>query len=193
MPGQLMSRPSVRGATVIPGSPATASLRRQLTELGESGRTGALHIHGRPGGVIYLIAGRIVYAESPACPGLGERLIGSGRVPARAWRTAYATGRGSHRVGQALLRAGVIGLHELALRVVAAIGDATCELLQSEEAPVRFVPGERHWLGEFARLQLGPIGHVAAQRLRTAPPPSRPRRGGTGVSRPRSGRAKSAV
>ena len=52
-------RPEDADVTVIPGPPATASLRLLLTELGESGRTGALHIGGTPGGVLYLISGRI--------------------------------------------------------------------------------------------------------------------------------------
>jgi hypothetical protein len=73
---------------LIPGSPATAPLRRLLTELSESGRTGALHVGGTPGGALFLVAGRITYAESPACPGLGDRLVGSGRMSAGAWRAA---------------------------------------------------------------------------------------------------------
>ncbi|MGX6607767.1 DUF4388 domain-containing protein [Micromonosporaceae bacterium Da 78-11] len=177
---------------MIPGSPATATLRRLLTEYGETGRTGALHVDGRPGGVLYLIAGRISHAESPACPGIGERLIASGRVAAPAWQAAYAEGQGAHRVGRLLLRDGVIGQNELALRVVAAIGDATHEILRSDSAaPVRFVPGERHWLGETAHLDLGALGHITAQRLRAVPGPRRRRR--TGAPGPRAGRTKSAV
>jgi hypothetical protein len=153
---------------VIPGSPATATLRRVLTELGEQGRTGALHIGGTPGGVLYLVTGRIAYAETPACPGLRDRLVASGRVPADLWATVYAGARGAHRVGRALLRDGLIGRNELALRVVAAIGDATLELLQSDDAPVRFVPGERHWLGDIGPVDLGGLGHRTASRLRRA-------------------------
>jgi len=155
---------------VIPGSAATEALRRRLTELGESGRTGALHVGGRPGGVLYLVAGRIAYAETPACPGLGDRLVASGRVSARDWAAAVADGRGAHRVGRTLLRDGLIGQNELALRVVATIADATGELLRAEtEGPVRFVPGERHWLGDITQAELGGLGHVTAQRLRRVP------------------------
>jgi hypothetical protein len=155
---------------VIPGSPATAALRRRLTELGETGRTGALHVGGRPGGLLYLVAGRIAYAETPACPGLGDRLVASGRVSARDWAAAVAEGRGAHRVGRILLRDGLIGQNELALRVVATIADATWELLRADaEEPVRFVPGERHWLGDITQVDLGGLGHVTAQRLRGAP------------------------
>lgn len=164
---------------MIPGSPATAPLRRLLTELGDAARTGALHIGGRPGGVLYLVAGRIAYAESPACPGLGDRLVASGRISAGTWSAVYAEGRGAHRVGRLLLRDGVIGRNELALRVIAAIGDATRELLKSDDAPVRFVPGERHWLGEITSGCSGAFGHATAQRLRSMPAPRRARRGAT--------------
>ncbi|MCY1141816.1 hypothetical protein OWR29_27790 [Actinoplanes sp. Pm04-4] len=169
---------------MIPGSPATAGLRRQLTELGETARTGALHVGGRPGGVLYLVAGRIAYAETPASPGLGDRLVASGRVAAATWQAALAEGRGAHRVGRLLLRDGAIGQNELALRVVAAIADATHELLQSAEAPVRFVPGERHWLGPIDGADLGGLGHLTAHRLRigrghNAAPPGHARRPST--------------
>jgi hypothetical protein len=154
---------------VIPGSPATATLRSLLAELGESGRTGALHVGGHPGGALYLVSGRIAYAETPACPGLAERLVASGRIAATAWQEVYAAGRGAHRVGRLLLRDGLIGQNELTLRVVATICDATHELLQSDDAPVRFVPGGRHWLGELAGVDLGALGHLTAQRLRRVP------------------------
>jgi hypothetical protein len=172
---------------VIPGSPATATLRRLLTELGEAGRTGALHIDGHPGGVFYLVAGRITYAESPACRGLPERLVDSGRISATDWAAVLAEGRGAHRVGRVLLSSGLIGENELALRVVATIADAALELLQSDDAPVRFVPGERHWLGAVAPVELGPLGHATAQRLRSVPGPDRQRHG---VSRPRPARVR---
>jgi hypothetical protein len=153
-------------AVVIPGSPATVTLRRLLTELGESGRTGALHVGGRPGGALYLIAGRIAYAETPACPGIGDRLVASGRIRPEAWRAALAEGRGAHRVGPVLLHHGLIGRNELALRVVAAMGDAMWELLRTVDGPVRLVAGERDWFGDVA------LGRRTAPRLRwTVPGP----------------------
>lgn len=158
---------------MIPGSPATAVLRRLLTELGDSGRTGAIHVGGSPAGAVFLVAGRIAYAETPACPGIGERLVTSGRLGPQAWAAAMAEGRGAHRVGRLLLRDGLIGQNELGLRLAAAIGDAMCALLQSSAAPVRFVPGERHWLGDICQVDLGSLGHVTAERLRRVPPGQR--------------------
>jgi hypothetical protein len=161
---------------VIPGSPATASLRHLLTELAESGRTGALHIGGSPGGALYLVAGRITYAESPASPGIGDRLVTSGRLPAAAWRRAYADGAAGCRVGRLLVARGLLGRNELACRVVAAICDATHALLQSDDdAPVRFVPDEQHAFGVVAQVELSVLGDETARRLRAVPAP---RRGG---------------
>ena len=160
---------------MIPGSPATASLRRLLAELAECGRTGAQHIGGPPGGALYLVAGRITYAESPARPGIGDRLVTSGRLPAAAWRRAYADGAAGRRVGRLLVARGLLGRNELACRVVAAICDATHALLQSDDAPVRFAPGERHTFGVITQVPLGALVHETARRLRAVPVP-RPRR-----------------
>ena len=175
---------------MIPGSPATASLRHLLTELAETGRTGALHIGGTPGGALYLVTGRITYAESPASPGIGDRLVISGRLPAAAWRRAYADGAAGRRVGRLLVARGLLGRNELACRVVAAICDATHALLQSDDAPVRFVPGERHAFGVVARVELGALGHETARRLMAVPAPRRgghtyPRRPFTNAGPPR--------
>jgi uncharacterized protein DUF4388 len=154
-----------QGADVIP-----ASLRDVLQSLGEEGRTGALHLGGAPGGVLYLVDGHITYAESPACPGVGERLVASGRLSAGTWKAAYEEGREQHRVGRTLIRDGHLGRHELACRVVATICDATHALLQGDDAPVRFVPGERHWLGDVTHVELGALIRETAKRLRTVPP-----------------------
>ena len=159
------------------------ALRHLLTNLAESGRTGALHIDGVPGGVIYLVAGRITHAESPACPDIGERLVTTGRLSAAVWQAAYAAGRGTGTVGRALVHDGHLGHHELACRVVAAITVATHALLQGgDDAPMRFVPGERHWFGAVAQVELGALGAEAAKRLVARPVPHRSR----AVRRPRS-------
>lgn len=123
------------------------SLRHYLPALADAGCTGALRVTGRPGGVLYLVAGRIAYAESPACPGLGERLVRSGRLSARAWHEAVEEGRRDCRVGVVLVRDGHLGRGELAARVHATIAAVTRVLLNAEDGPVRWVPGERHWLG----------------------------------------------
>ncbi|GIF26353.1 hypothetical protein BJ973_005713 [Actinoplanes tereljensis] len=122
-------------------------LRLLLSELGTAGWTGALHVGGTPGGVLHLVGGRIAYAETSSCPGLGERLVASGRLSRAAWSSAVAEGRAGCRVGRVLMREGLIGQNELASRVSVTVADAAGELLRSGGAPLRLVPGERHWLG----------------------------------------------
>jgi hypothetical protein len=150
---------------VTSAAPAIDALRRLLNELGDEWRTGGLRVEGTPGGVLYLVAGRIAYAETPAVPTLGERLVASGRLSPSAWAAARAEGRG----GRVLVRQGLI----------AAIGDATRSLLRSSGAPLRFVPGERHWLG-------GVVPH-------RVPGPDLYRRSVTNAPRRRRGRSKSGV
>ena len=128
-------------------------LRLLLDNLGAAGWTGALHVGGAPGGVLHLVGGRITYAETPASPGLGERLVASGRISPEAWRAAMAEGRAGGRVGRVLLRNGLIGQNELASRVAAAVADAAGELLRSGAGPVRTIAGARHWLGDFGPQQ----------------------------------------
>ena len=62
----------------------SASLRHLLNDLGASGWTGALYVDGTPGGVLYLVAGHITHAESPACPGVSAMTSGLPR-PSTSW------------------------------------------------------------------------------------------------------------
>jgi uncharacterized protein DUF4388 len=160
----------------------STSLRHLLNQLGSAGQTGALYVDGTPGGVLYLVAGHLTHAESPACPGVGERLVASGRLSARTWAAAYDEGRGQHRVGRVLIRDGHLGQHELACRVIATICDTTHALLQGTDTAIRFVPGERHWLGVITQVELGALIHETARRLRTVPAPR------TDLDPPRAGR-----
>ena len=165
-----------------------ASLCDLLRSLGAEGRTGALHLGGSPGGVLYLVDGHLTYAESPACPGVGERLVASGRLSAGTWRTTYEEGRAEHRVGRLLVRDGHLGRGELAGRVVAAIGDVMHVVLQGDDVRVRFEPGRLHWLGVIARVDLETLVERTARRLRSAPP--RNDRDPRWAGRPRPGRSR---
>jgi hypothetical protein len=169
---------------VITDSPAP--LRHLLTELAAAGSTGALHVDGSPGGTLYLVEGRIAHAESPACPGVGERLVGSGRLTVATWESAYRAGRGAPqggaprgvrrgpggrggrgaRAGGAprLVDDGHLAPGELACRVLAAICEATQAILHTEEAPARFDAGERHWLGLVTQIELTAVSQESARR-----------------------------
>ncbi|HET9518586.1 MAG TPA: DUF4388 domain-containing protein [Actinoplanes sp.] len=155
---------------MIPGSPGTAPLRHLLTTLAEAGSTGALHVDGPPGGTWYLVAGRITHASSPACPDVGERLVGSGRLSAKTWQAAYDAGHADHSVGQRLVQAGHLLQGELVCRVLATICDVTHALLQSDSCAVRFVPGERHWLGTVTQIELTALSRETARRRLLAAP-----------------------
>jgi hypothetical protein len=133
---------------------AVLSVREKLTRLCAAGCTGALHVGGTPGGVLYLVAGRLTHAESPGRPGVGERLVTSGRVAFGAWQAAYAEGFAACRVARVLVRDGCLGEPELARRVLATVRDVTHVLLRDDAAQTRFVPGERHWLGSIPRLDV---------------------------------------
>jgi hypothetical protein len=147
---------------VITDSPAP--LRHLLTELAAAGSTGALHVDGSPGGTLYLVEGRIAHAESPACPGVGERLVGSGRLTVATWESAYRAGRADRTGGARLVDDGHLAPGELACRVLAAICEATQAILHTEEAPARFDAGERHWLGLVTQIELTAVSQESARR-----------------------------
>jgi hypothetical protein len=164
----------LRGVAVIPGSPATAAVRHLLTELAGGRHTGALHVDGDPGGTFYLAAGRITYAGSPACPGIGTRLVASGRLAEATWRAAYRAGYAECRVGAVLVHEGQLAQGELVCRVLAGICDATQAILQGTATRFRFATGERHWLGQVTQLELTALARETARRLEldAARPPS---------------------
>jgi hypothetical protein len=153
---------------VIPGSLATAPLRHLLTELARAAHTGALHVDGVPGGTFYLVAGRITYAESPACPDLRARLLRSGRLTAAGWDAAYRTGSAEQAVGRLLVQECGLEHGELVCHVLATICDAGHAVLQTPDAGLRFVPDERHWLGLITQLEPTALGRETERRLLAA-------------------------
>ena len=73
-------------------STTTASPGDLLTQVAGERQTGALVVNGQPGGAVYVFEGRIIYAESPAAPGVGEMLTSSGRLAALTWQSALDLG-----------------------------------------------------------------------------------------------------
>jgi hypothetical protein len=118
--------------------------------------TGALRILDPPGGSVYLVDGRIGYAECPAVPGLDRLLTASGRVPAEAWRAALAAGRATNRVGAELVSAGLLTTAELESVVLLALHDAAYFLFDAL-AQVRFEPGAVHPLGTGCAVDLATL------------------------------------
>jgi hypothetical protein len=158
-------------------------MRHLLTELARTGHTGALHVGGTPGGTIYLVAGRISYAVSPACPDIRERLLRSGRLTEAGWDAAYRAGTAQHMVGRLLVQHGGLEQGELVCHVLATICDAGHAVLRTPDADLRFVPDERHWLGLVTQLELTALSR---EMVRRDTPNALPRRL---TERPAEGRA----
>jgi hypothetical protein len=127
-------------------SAAPYRLREALEPWCAAGVSGALCLLDAPGGAVYIVDGRIAYAECPATSGVDRLLTASGRLPAEAWRAAVAAGRASHRVGAILVESGLVSGAELAAVTVLALYDAA-QVLFDTPVEVRFEPGARHPLG----------------------------------------------
>lgn len=148
------------------GRPAgtTAVPRRVLRQLAGSRATGALHLGGDPGGVFYLSAGRVSYAEAPGVPGVGELLTASGRLSTRTWQTTVDAGRVDCRVGHLLVEHGHLTRGELEQRIRTTIVQVARLLLHSIAVPVRFAPGEQHWLGPVTGVDMTALTRALARR-----------------------------
>jgi hypothetical protein len=146
----------------------TAAPGDLLTQAAGGRRTGALVVggHGRPGGTVYLVDGAVIYAESPAAPGVGELLTSSGRLAGRTWQAALDAGTSRARVGQLLLEQGHLTQGELELCVLGAIYDAAYFALAPDTAEVEFLDGATHWLGPVIRVDAAAVLREAQRRAR---------------------------
>jgi hypothetical protein len=127
--------------------------------------TGAPMAGGHPGGSVYLVEGRVVYAESPGAPGVGELLTSSGRLAARTWQNALDLGTSTARVGRLLVEQGHLTQGELELCVLGAIYDAAYFALAPAEAPVEFIEGAAHWLGPVVHIDPAAVAKETARRV----------------------------
>ena len=148
-------------------SPSTnAAPGRLLTQAADERRTGTLVVGGHPGGMVHLLEGAVVYAESPAAPGVGELLTASGRLPGRIWQEALDAGTPGAEVGRLLLDQGHLTQGELELCVLGAIYDAAYFALSPPNAPVEFRVGATHWLGPVIRVDPAAVNREARRRAR---------------------------
>ena len=144
----------------------TAAPGKLLTKAAGERRTGTLVVGGHPGGMVYLLEGAVVYAESPAAPGVGELLTASGRLAGRIWQAALDAGTPGAQVGRLLLDQGHLTQGELELCVLGAIYDAAYFALSPATAPVEFRPGATHWLGTVIRVDPSAVNREARRRAR---------------------------
>jgi hypothetical protein len=135
--------------------------RRTLTQLAGAGETGALHVEGKPGGIVYLTDGWVSYVECPASPGVGELLTTSGRLPAQVWAAVTASGE---EIGPLLVAQGHLTQGELELCTLGAIYDAAFFVLSPAPARVRFEAGERHALGPVCQVDAAVLGRELTRR-----------------------------
>jgi hypothetical protein len=152
------------GVTVT--SSKTAVPGHLLTQVAGERQTGALVVGGHPGGTVYVLEGRVIYAESPSAPGVGELLTSSGRLAARTWQNALDLGTSTARVGRLLVELGHLTQGELELCVLGATYDAAYFVLAAEAAPTEFLDGATHWLGPVVHIDPVAIGREVARRTR---------------------------
>ncbi|MFI5491738.1 MarR family transcriptional regulator [Actinoplanes sp. NPDC051859] len=145
-------------------APKSAPPGRLLTQVAGERRTGALIVGGTPGGTVHLCEGFVTYAESAAAPGVGELLTASGRLAPRTWQAALDAGTPRATVGRLLLDQGHITQGELELCVLGATYDAAYFALSPAAAPVDFLDGATHWLGDLVRVD--PAALVRESRRR---------------------------
>jgi hypothetical protein len=143
-----------------------ASLGSLLTQVAGEQQTGALVVGGHPGGAVYVFEGRIVYAESPAAPGVGALLTSSGRLAGRTWQNALDLGSSTARVGRLLVEQGHLTQGEMELCILTATYDAAYFVLCSPSAPVKFMPGAMHWLGPVVHIDAAAVDREVHRRVR---------------------------
>ncbi|WP_229072185.1 DUF4388 domain-containing protein [Actinoplanes sp. DH11] len=143
----------------------TAAPGDLLTQVTGERQTGALVVSGQPGGAVYVFEGRIIYAESPAAPGVGELLTSSGRLAGRTWQSALDLGTSTARVGRILVEQGHLTQGELELCVLGATYDAAYFVLSQPAATVDFLPGATHWLGAVVHIDAAAVGREVRRRV----------------------------
>ncbi|MEU4623213.1 DUF4388 domain-containing protein [Actinoplanes sp. NPDC023801] len=143
----------------------TAAPGNLLTQVAGARQTGALMVGGHPGGAVFVLEGRVVYAESPAAPGVGELLTSSGRLAGRTWQNALDLGTSTARVGRLLVEQGHLTQGELELCVLGATYDAAYFVLADRTARAEFVPGATHWLGPVVHIDAAAVDREVRRRI----------------------------
>jgi hypothetical protein len=129
------------------------------------GATGALRVGDPPGGALYIVDGRLVYAECPQTNGVDRLLVASGRLTAEAWRAAVAAGRTGRPISEFLAAGDHLSAAELELTVLAALHDAAL-LLFERSAEAHFEAGTTHHLGAICSIQFAEVCAEADRRRR---------------------------
>ena len=125
----------------------------RLVELAAKRATGALHLNGRWGGVVFLERGEVASVESPLTPGLAALLLRPAATEA-AWADLTAAMRdgddgAATAAATRLARNGTTPPAHVEILRRGATADAALPVLGAPAAAAkgrsRFRPGERHW------------------------------------------------
>jgi hypothetical protein len=125
----------------------------RLVELAAKRATGALHLNGRWGGVVFLERGEVAHVESPLTPGLAALLLRPASTDERWAELAAALREGEAEAATAtaarLAHAESTPPAHLEILRRGATADAALPVLGAPAGAVkgrsRFRPGERHW------------------------------------------------
>jgi hypothetical protein len=138
------------------GASVPSTLRGVLEPWCAVGATGALRVEDPPGGAIYIVDGRLSYAECGQVSGVDKLLTASGRLPADVWRAAVAAGRSTGRIGDTLIADGHISRNELALSALSGLMDAAFFLFDAA-VTAQFEPDAVNPLGTFCQLEFAAV------------------------------------
>ncbi len=140
---------------------AVSGVAGRLAVLADHRACGALEITGDPGGTIYLQDGYLAFAESPAAPDLGSRLVNSRRVLVDQWRRADQDSQPDGCAGDVLLRRGLIDAAEWQALIRSAALDALLALAlaggsgvppAAPAARASFIHGQARCAGSVLRM-----------------------------------------
>ena len=150
IPAAQIASDQIASHQIATGQIASAQVATELTELGRRGASGAMEITGHPGGIVYVRNGYLVWAESPAVPDLGTRLIGSGRLPSGVWDQIAREDGPDGTIGATLVSGDLLTRAELERLLQSVVLDALLALTKpfAGECWVtgfRFVPQRSHW------------------------------------------------
>lgn len=157
------------GDTVDRGAPTRAETRAgapptlspMLSRLAEERATGVLT---RERGVLYLVEGQVVHAESPATPGLDVLLTSRGALASDGWWEAVSEAGAERRVGRFLVDSGRLTAGALELCHLGALYDAAFFTLGPSSGPARFRYGVAHWIGPVRPVSVDAVERETLRR-----------------------------
>lgn len=147
------------GADRQAGAPPVLS--PMLSRLAEERATGVLT---RDRGVLYLVEGQVVHAESPATPGLDVLLTSRGALGSDGWWEAVSQAGAERRVGRFLVDSGRLAAGALELCHLGALYDAAFFTLGASSGPARFRYGVAHWIGPVRPVTVDAVERETLRR-----------------------------